>query len=236
MTLNYNKTMKKYYYILIIFSLAITSCEITPNAFFYSDKVNVQIGEKVFFTNDSYNADEFEWDFGDGTYSSAVNPVHTYNSSGTFEVILTAYARMGNSDKAYQTIDVVIPTTLEIEVLEYYDKYPVKNASVILYSTLRDWDAETNMILEGFTNSSGKVVFTNMDVDDYFVDVWESNHNNYTLRDEDVSFIRTQKLLPNEINRFVAWVDYVSASKGDSSRDRTMKIRKLERKASEKIR
>jgi hypothetical protein len=228
------KAMKKIYFLMLIFSLLITSCEITPNAFFYSNKVDAQVGEEVIFTNDSYNAVEYEWDFGDGTYSTAVNPVHVYNSSGTFEVVLTAFAGRGNSDKAYQTINIIIPTTLVIEVLEYYDMYPVRNASVILYPTLRDWDAETNMISEGFTNSGGKVIFTNVNEYVYYIDVWEAHHNNYTLRNEDVGFIRTQQLRPNEINRFVAYVDYVSATKGDGSRDRTMIIKKLERKASEK--
>jgi hypothetical protein len=227
--------MKNTHFIMLIFSLLITSCEITPSAFFYSNKIDAQVGEEVVFTNDSYNAIEYDWDFGDGTYSTAVNPVHVYNSSGTFEVALTAYARRGNSDKAYQTINVIIPTTLEIEVLEYYDKYPVRNASVILYPTLRDWDAETHMISEGFTNSVGKVVFTNVNEYVYYIDVWEAHHNNYTLRDEDVGFIRTQQLRPNEINRFVAYVDYVSSTKGDGSRDRTLILKKLERKAAEKI-
>jgi hypothetical protein len=227
--------MKKIYYALMILSMAITSCEITPDAFFYADKVDALVGEDVVFTNDSRDAVEYEWDFGDGTYSMAVNPVHVYNSSGTFEVILTAYTRKGNSDKAYQTINVIIPTTLEIEVLEYYYEYPVRNASVILYPTLRDWDAETNNITEGFTNAGGKVVFSDVDEYVYYVDVWETHHNNYTLRNEDVAFIRTQQLKPNEINRFVAWVDYVPATKGDGTRDRKMIIKRLERKASEKI-
>lgn len=227
--------MKKLFLLIIIIPLVFTSCEITPDAFFYTDKVDAMVGEEIFFTNDSHNAIDFEWDFGDGTYSTAVNPVHTYNSSGTFDVVLTAYAKRGNSDKAYQTIEIIMPTTLEIEVLEYYDEYPVSNASVILYPTIRDWDAETNMITEGFTNSNGKVVFTNVDEYVYFVDVWEAHHNNYTLRDEEEAFIRTQRLVPNEINRFVAWVDYVAGTKSATgTRDRTMVLRKLERKVTDK--
>ena len=220
---------------MLLIPLIITSCEVTPNAYFYSDKVDVLVGDNVVFTNDSYNAVEYIWDFGDGTSSNAVNPIHVYNSSGTFQVVLTAITKRGNSDKAYQTINVIIPTTLEVEVLEYYDEYPVNNASVILYPTLKDWDAETNMLSEGFTNSSGKVVFTDVDEYVYYVDVWEAHHNNYTLRDEDVAFIRTQQLNPNEINRFVAWVDYVYTTKGDGTRNREMVIKKLERKAAEKI-
>lgn len=227
--------MKKLYLLFLVLPLIITSCEITPNAFFYSNKVDANVGEKIFFTNDSYNATGYEWDFGDGSYSTAVNPVHTYNSSGSFQVVLTAFAKRGNTNKAYQTINILMPTTLEVEVLEYYGELPVRNASVILYPTLRDWDAETNMISEAFTNSNGKVVFTNVGEYVYYIDVWEASHNNYTLRDEDVAFIRTQQLVLNKVNRFVAWVDYVSGTKSTTgTRDRTMVIRKLERKLSDK--
>jgi hypothetical protein len=128
-------------------------------------------------------------------------------------------------------IEVLIPTLLEVEVLEYYDKYPVGNASVILYPTLSDWDNETNSISEGFTDGTGKVVFSDLDNFVYYVDVWEADHNNYTLRDEDVGFIRTDQIRPHEINRFIAYVDFVSGGKGDGTRDRTLKIKRLERKS-----
>jgi PKD repeat protein len=226
--------MKKLYLIILLIPLVMTSCEVSPSAFFYSDKVDVLVGENVVFTNGSNNAVEYNWDFGDGTSSDVVNPIHVYNSTGTFEVALTAIGRRGNSDMAYQIVNVVIPTTLEIEVLEYYDEYPVRNASVILYPTLKDWDAETNILSEGFTNSSGKVVYTNVDEYVYYVDVWEAHHNNYTLRDEDVAFIRTQQLKPNQINKFVAWVDYVYSTKSDGTRNRELVIKKLERKADTK--
>lgn len=223
--------MKRIIYILAIVPLLITSCELQPDAFFYTDKTNVVVGEDVFFTNESTNAYRFEWDFGDGYRSTSVNPVYAYKSTGTFQVTLTAFTKKGNTSSAYQTIDVKFPTTLEVEVLEFYDEYPVAGASVLLYPTLRDWDAETNSLVEGITNSSGKVVITDLGAFVYYVDVWKQDHNNYTLRDEDVNFIRTQQLIPNQINRFVAWVDYVGGKGvGDGTRDRTMVIRKLERK------
>ncbi|GAI89460.1 unnamed protein product, partial [marine sediment metagenome] len=60
----------------------------------------------------------------------------------------------------------------------------------------------------------------------------EQNHNNYTLADEDIKFISVPQLEPNEINRFVAWVDYVSSKGGE--RNRQLKIKKLERKYTDK--
>ncbi|OPZ55638.1 MAG: hypothetical protein BWY89_01298 [Bacteroidetes bacterium ADurb.BinA012] len=134
-------------------------------------------------------------------------------------MILTAYSKSGSIDKSYLDIEIISPTMLEIEVLEYYDQYPVSGASVILYPTEKDWDNETNAIVEGFTNASGKVVFTNLQPRVYFVDVWHSTHNNYTLRDEDTGFIRTDQLEKNQLNKFIAWVDY-TGTKGATARDR----------------
>jgi gliding motility-associated-like protein len=45
----------------------------------------------VQFFNDSQEADIFLWDFGDGTTSSEINPVHIYTSVGNFKVSLTAF-------------------------------------------------------------------------------------------------------------------------------------------------
>jgi hypothetical protein len=128
----------------------------------------------------------------------------------------------------------MIPTLLEVEVVEYYHEYPVKNASVIVYPTLADWDAESNMITEGYTDATGKVVFSDLGKYVYYLDVWEAHHNNYTLRDEDVGFIRTNEIIPHQINRFVAYVDYVSSGKGVNKRDRTLVIRSVGRKLTDK--
>lgn len=35
------------------------------------------------FVNISENANQFEWDFGDGGYSTAFEPQHTYHNTGT---------------------------------------------------------------------------------------------------------------------------------------------------------
>lgn len=41
------------------------------------------------FTNSSKGADQWLWDFGDGSFSTEYSPVHTYAGSGTYLVILT---------------------------------------------------------------------------------------------------------------------------------------------------
>jgi PKD repeat protein len=223
--------MKRLIFISTLSVLMLASCEIIPEASFYTDTVDPVVGEPVYFTNESYNSDRFEWDFGDGTFSEAANPVHTYKSTGTFQVQLKAYSRSGLSDETYLTLTVLIPTLLEIEVLEYYDEYPVENAIVILYPTLSDWDAERNSVSEGSTDMNGKVVFSDPGNFVFYVDAWEEHHNNYGLRDEDVNFIRTEQVKPNQINRFVAYVDYVAGTKSGDKRSNKPVVKSIIRKA-----
>jgi len=48
----------------------------------------------------------FLWDFGDGTTSTAQNPVHTYTSGGRFKAVLTVTDSSGNDDSDSVTIKV----------------------------------------------------------------------------------------------------------------------------------
>jgi len=226
--------MKKIIYFSLVLPLILISCETSPRAYFSADPGDPVVGEDVWFTNESDNAMSFEWNFGDGYISNEANPVHRFTATGTYTIVLKAWSENGLTDEASLSLEVKIPTLLEIEVLEYYEEYPVEGASVILYPTLNDWDEETNMINEGFTDSDGYAVFSDLEYIVYYVDVWEENHDNYSLRNEDVGFIRTSEIIPNKINRFIAYVDFVDRGKGEMKRDRTMVIKKLERKASGK--
>ena len=228
--------MKKIIYILLVLPLFLYSCESNPEAHFYTDTAEPVVGQEVFFNNDSHNADKFEWDFGDGYVSYENSPGHIFNSTGSFEVTLTAISKSGLDDKASLTLNVVVPTLLVIEVREYYKEYVVPDASVILYSSITDWDAndQQKKVLEGFTDANGIAVFSNLDPFVYYVDVWESTHDNYALRNEDVGFIRTPEVLPHQINWFVAWVDKVDHGKGIGRGAKQMIIKKLERISTDK--
>ena len=218
--------------------IMLSSCETQPEAYFFSDKIRAEVGEEVLFFNGSNNATDFEWDFGDGTFSNAYEPIHSYDASGVFTVVLSAYSGNGRVDKSYLDIEVLSPTMLEVEVLEWNDEYPVAGASVILYPTLTDWDNETNAIVEGFTNSSGKVIFTNLQPRIYYIDVWHATHNNYAFRavPADVIYIYTDPLLKNELNQFLAWVDYIGTKSASSTRDRSVILPVKERSSKATVR
>ncbi len=78
-----------------------SGCNVEAN---FSYNIN---GHTVSFTNLSTgNFDYTEWGFGDGTHDYInSNPVHTYNSSGTYNVYLYLWDSLTNcSDTLYQTI------------------------------------------------------------------------------------------------------------------------------------
>ena len=59
------------------------------------------------FTNESLLADNFTWDFGDGTGSSEVSPRHNYTRMGNFLVTLLAETDFGCRDTADMDINIL---------------------------------------------------------------------------------------------------------------------------------
>ena len=72
---------------------------------------NAQIsGLDVQFTNQSTGSiASLAWDFGDGTTSNEVNPLHTYSGGGTYTVILTVNSADGRTDSHSEDITVATP-------------------------------------------------------------------------------------------------------------------------------
>ena len=76
-----------------------------PVADFEADVTNIQVGDMVEFTDLSENDPmEWEWSFEGGTpeTSTEQNPVVQYNSSGTFDVTLTATNVYGSDSKTVE--------------------------------------------------------------------------------------------------------------------------------------
>lgn len=69
--------------------------------------------EETYFTdNSSINPDSYLWNFGDGTNSSVINPVHTYTNAGNFPVSLTvSYTSNGCSNTIIQNVEAYPRTT-----------------------------------------------------------------------------------------------------------------------------
>ena len=104
---------------LMLYFLQITACDlpvvepVNPNPssnFAYTiENDSCAANCNVAFTNQSQNAEAYEWNFGDGTpVSNALNPVHTYAVPGTYNVSLKAMNDVAEDDT---TVTVVLESS-----------------------------------------------------------------------------------------------------------------------------
>lgn len=59
-----------------------------PDPAFTAEELGVCAGDPVQFTNLTQDVNNVSWDFGDGNSSDVTNPVHTYESGGTYTVTI----------------------------------------------------------------------------------------------------------------------------------------------------
>jgi gliding motility-associated-like protein len=80
----------------------------SPTAGFTPSTYTANIpNDPVTFTNHSFQANTYEWSFGDGSSSGAVTPVHNYQTVGYYNITLVAINQFGCSDTAVDQIKVV---------------------------------------------------------------------------------------------------------------------------------
>lgn len=65
------------------------------------------------FTNNTKNADTYEWDFGDGNTSTEENPTHVYDTHDVYDVTLVATAANGLNATFMTSIDIQAPVTAD---------------------------------------------------------------------------------------------------------------------------
>ncbi len=106
----------------------------------FSAPDTVEINDRVLFLNCSEYALRYEWDFGDGGTSTALNPYHSYPQEGTYQVKLTAYGVGETSDDTVRTIVVKRPIHYYITKL-VLTKFPATKPG---FTT---WDPVTGGVL-----------------------------------------------------------------------------------------
>ncbi|MCK9255677.1 MAG: PKD domain-containing protein [Bacteroidales bacterium] len=101
---------------------------------FYTQNCDAPFAVK--FINQSYNADSFLWDFGDGQTSNQVNPIHTYNISGYFDVKLTIDGGTCGFDEEIKENFVEIDPSLPcITIFPSSGHTTISKCSGIIYDT-----------------------------------------------------------------------------------------------------
>ena len=97
--------------------ISIAICTITPTASF-SDTGTHTVG--FTYTGTSIGLDSVRWNFGDGSTSTSVNPLHTYTTSGTYTVCVTVYTACGVdsscSNVVVNTTGIVFPSLSNVNV------------------------------------------------------------------------------------------------------------------------
>ncbi len=206
--------MKRLLTILPLLSLIVISCNRDPIADGTVDLNPAYVGEFVRFTSYSINTDYVEWDMDDGIMYNEPVVDHYFVDPGLYNVTLRAFGTKGGVSS------LVIPeqitgAELTVVVMLWTDTengeapgYLLPGAEVTLFPTLEDWENLTNGSETLYTDPYGECTFTGLSYQSYFVDVWEANHDNYTLAAEDIGWIETPMLEGAYYWTFEAMVDY----------------------------
>lgn len=98
--------------------------------------------QTISFTNITIGeASSFRWDFGDGSTSTERSPTHTYASSGTFSVTVTATGPAG-SDSTTHSVRVD-PNTTEFEAGWTASAKPAPNQQTLNFRSITIGDADS---------------------------------------------------------------------------------------------
>lgn len=117
-----------------------------------------QIGNQIFLVNNSLNATDYFWNFGDGNTSTQESPVHTYSAAGVYTIMLIASSACG-SDTMLQTVTVF--TGINEQNTESVLLYPNPSAGKV-YVKLIDGDFWMGGDLEVIDATGRMLYFLNL--------------------------------------------------------------------------
>lgn len=140
-----------------------TITEITLNCPPMADFSYVIDGLDVVFTNNSIDATDYNWVFGDSNISNDENPMHSYAQAGTYTISLTATSTdcSGDADIFTETITVYDPADIVFEIANYHG-FP-------------DSIMEVEVIVQNFENVTGFQFSIQMDTN--LVEILTENGN-----------------------------------------------------------
>jgi len=134
------------------------------------------------FSNNSINARDYFWDFGDGNISTETNPQHTYLSSGNFNVELVAGLRCN-----YDSLSTQVSATISA----LNESFAENNLQFVLIdqqlnilnlhektANIRVYDAKGTLVINSIvTATSEPIAVRNLDSGLYFIH-WLNKESN----------------------------------------------------------
>jgi PKD repeat protein len=154
--------------LLIIFS----ACKKEPTASFIHSSDTYEALDTINFASTSSDANNFQWDFGDGSTSTNENPWHIFSSSGSFDVSLTVTNDDG-SDETISTVTIKDPTILAFGVVKSGTEEKLSNCAIYVYDNQTDWESGENPIATGLTDDNGIIIFYHAKAIIYYLDAYK---------------------------------------------------------------
>jgi hypothetical protein len=99
-----------------------------------------------FINQSSGNFNETFWDFGDGTFSNVLSPVHVYNNPGDYQVCLTIYHYNPQTfdticvDSQCKLVKIPPPNPFNLAGQVFANFFPVNMCAVKLYRIMNNGD------------------------------------------------------------------------------------------------
>ncbi|PZX55861.1 PKD domain-containing protein, partial [Algoriphagus chordae] len=115
-----------------LIQITVTIPKVDPVAIASATPNPAYLGDEVSFTGSNSTDDgelTYLWNFGDGTNSAEMNPVHTYDIAGTFTVSLTVIDSDSNLDVTMFTIEIDVPAAPEPDFAMYLNAGSVQTVS-----------------------------------------------------------------------------------------------------------
>src|SRR5690606_26402887 len=132
---------------LFVFMLLMSACSRPLSRFSFEQKER-QAPVVVQFSNQSENAEQYFWDFGDGKTSTEAAPAHRYVQSGNYTVKLSATKGTKTTTKSHQLF-IKAPTECLVEIQTDFG-----NMLAVLYnSTPKHRDNFLKLADQGFYDS-----------------------------------------------------------------------------------
>ena len=131
----------------------------------------------VVFTDLSKNATSWQWDFGDGTTSTAQNPVHIYDSLGTYTVTLIIDSGC-KQDTLIDAVMVSVIAGVEDELSQMVSVFPNPARAVVQFES-------QSQLMDGIQvwNAQGQLVFdSDQQLKTYVIPVKQWAHGMYISR------------------------------------------------------
>lgn len=148
---------------LIIASVFLAGCA-RPITNFSTTTTKIAVIKPVSFTNETQKAKTYLWDFGDGNTSTDFSPSHSFYSSGTYTVSLTATDEAGKSATKDKKITITAPdrclvlieTPLGNMVAEIFDSTPLHQDNFVKLVEQQFYDSLLfHRVISGFMIQGG---------------------------------------------------------------------------------